>query len=91
MSRIVTLSMASVVLLSLVLSAEAAPRRAAKAPEAAQPGVTVKTIRKGEYANVAGFKGRVNDPLYSYASEPLPAKPKTPVITSFPMPYTVWW
>jgi hypothetical protein len=59
--------------------------------------VKVKTVKKivrapvrHEYENVAGFKGRVNDPLYAYAAEPV-APRMGPVITQWPMPNTVWW
>jgi hypothetical protein len=44
-----------------------------------------------EYRNVAGFRGRVDDPLHAYASETMPPPRMGPVIMNFPMPNAVWW
>lgn len=62
--------------------------------------VKVKTVKKAvrkpvrhEYENVAGFRGRLHDPLYSFAAESpaMATAPHTPVITQWPMANTVWW
>ena len=51
---------------------------------------TVRVSVRHEYENVASFRGRVDDPLYAYAAEPVPSR-MGPVITQWPMSNTVWW
>src|SRR5690349_13419511 len=55
---------------------------------------TVRAPARHEYENIAGFKGQLNDPLYSYAAEPpavVAPQPMGPTVTQWPMPNTVWW
>ena len=97
-SKIVIAAAAAVLFAAYTASAAERPATSARV-EVAKVKTVKKTVRasvKHEYENVAGFKGRVHDPLYSYAAEPpavVTAEPMgaRPVITQWPMPNTVWW
>ena len=71
------------------------PAKPGYGAKAAQASSMVKARKQArgplrDYENVGGFRGRVDDPLYSFAAEP-PSSMGAPVITNFPMPHTVWW
>ena len=97
-SNKIVIAAATAVLFS-VCAATATERSATTArAEVVKVKTVKKTVRapiKHEYENVAGFKGRVRDPLYSFAAEPpaltQPMGPHSPTITQWPMPNTVWW
>lgn len=86
---------------ALVFCAAQAHAAERAAPPARAQVAKVKTVKKTvrapvkhEYENVAGFRGRLHDPLYSYAAAPGAVSamgPRPPVITQWPMPNTVWW
>lgn len=89
---------------AIVFAACTANAEARSASRARIEVVKIKKVKKivhapvqHEYENVAGFRGQLHDPLYSYAAEPSavvapePMGPPAPVITQWPMPNTVWW
>ena len=88
MSKIAMGLMSAAALLLVAGSADAAQRQK---PKAASVQTTAKRLPPHlDYRNVAGFTGRLNDPLYAYAAEPVPSR-MGPVLTQWPMPNTVWW
>lgn len=93
--RITTSCLVGMTLVFFAAQATAAERATSARAEAAKVKTLKKAVRKPvrhEYENVAGFKGGLNDPLYSYAAAEMPVMgPRAPVITQWPMPNTVWW
>jgi hypothetical protein len=91
----ITTGLAAAALLLVTASAQAGDQKNSKSAQAegsqASANARVTTPRMPEYLNVAGFKGSVNDPLYSFAAVPAPAPTPRPTVSSFPLPYAVWW
>ncbi len=89
--RQITTGFAAAALLLLTVNAQADQQKStstdvAKAAQA--------RARVPDYLNVAGFKASVRDPRYAYAAVPaasVPAPAPKPPVSSFPMPFTVWW
>ena len=92
-SKILIAATAAVLFSACTATAAERPSTTARA-ETVKVKTVKKTVRapvKHEYEDVAGFKGRVRDPLYSFAAEPEAMVPRRPIITQWPMPNTVWW
>lgn len=94
--RIATSCLVGMTLVFFATQASAAERAGSMArAQTVKVKMAKKTVRapvRHEYENVAGFKGRLNDPLYAYAAaEPQATGPHMPVVTQWPMPFTVWW
>jgi hypothetical protein len=88
MSKIAMGLMSAAALLLVAGSADAAQRQK---PKAASVQTAAKRLPPHlDYRNVAGFTGRLNDPLYAYAADVPPTR-MGPVITQWPMPNAVWW
>jgi hypothetical protein len=88
MSKIAMGLMSAAALLLVAGSADAAQRQK---PTAASVQTAAKRLPHLDYRNVAGFTGRLNDPLYAYAAADVPPTRMGPVITQWPMPNAVWW